>query len=205
MHSTSIIVESMSAMRRRRRRSASGWTTTSTWSSAPSSAIRAASSPWLNSRSQAFSPSIQLRAKAWAPTIAMRSSAAEISPPASRSFAISVAMNIGDLPALALIAGPTASGKSDLAVALAGAEGGCVIVNADSAQVYRDLQVVSARPSEDEVARIPHRRFGIRDGADPCSAADWAAEAKAAIAEVQDAGQLPILVGGTGLYLRTLL
>jgi tRNA dimethylallyltransferase len=114
-------------------------------------------------------------------------------------------MNIDDLPALALIAGPTASGKSALAVALAEAEGDCVIVNADSAQVYKNLSLVSARPSEEEEVRIPHRLYGIRDGADPCSAADWAEEAKAAIAEGHAAGKLPILVGGTGLYLRTLL
>ena len=114
-------------------------------------------------------------------------------------------MNINDLPALALIAGPTASGKSALAMALAEAEGNCVIVNADSAQVYKDLAVVSARPSEEEEARIPHRLYGTRDGADPCSAAEWALEAKAVIAEAQGAGKLPILVGGTGLYLRTLL
>jgi tRNA dimethylallyltransferase len=113
-------------------------------------------------------------------------------------------MNIDDLPALALIAGPTASGKSALALALAEAEGG-VIINADSAQVYKDLRVVSARPSQEEQARIPHRLYGTRDGADPCSAADWAKEAKAAIAEAHVGGKLPILVGGTGLYLRTLL
>src|SRR5207245_10413305 len=68
--------------------------------------------------------SIQLRAKAWAPAAAMRSSAAEISPPSRRSFAIRVAMNTGDLPELALIAGPTASGKSALALALAERTGG---------------------------------------------------------------------------------
>jgi tRNA dimethylallyltransferase len=113
-------------------------------------------------------------------------------------------MNNGDLPELALIAGPTASGKSVLALALAERTGG-TIVNADSAQVYKDLRIVSARPSEDEERRAPHRLYGYRDGADPCSAADWAHDAKAAIAEAQAAGRLPILCGGTGLYLRTLL
>jgi tRNA dimethylallyltransferase len=114
-------------------------------------------------------------------------------------------MNIGELPELALIAGPTASGKSALALALAESHGTSVIVNADSAQVYKDLRVISARPSEEEEARIPHRLYGTSDGADPCSAADWAREAKAAIADAHGAGLLPILVGGTGLYLRTLL
>jgi tRNA dimethylallyltransferase len=108
------------------------------------------------------------------------------------------------LPPLALIAGPTASGKSALALALAEAMNG-VIFNADSAQVYRDLRILSARPSQEEEARAPHLLYGYRDGALPCSAADWAADAKAAIREVQARGQLPILVGGTGLYLRTLL
>lgn len=109
-----------------------------------------------------------------------------------------------DLPPIALIAGPTASGKSGLADALAQRTGG-VVVNADSAQVYRDLRVLSARPTQADEARLPHRLYGTRDGAAPCSAADWAVDACAAVAEIQAAGRLPILVGGTGLYLRTLL
>jgi tRNA dimethylallyltransferase len=108
------------------------------------------------------------------------------------------------LPPLALIAGPTAGGKSSLALALAEARNGMVI-NADSAQVYRDLRLVTARPDAAEEARAPHRLYGTRDGADACSAADWAADARAAIGEAHAAGRLPILVGGTGLYLRTLI
>ena len=108
------------------------------------------------------------------------------------------------LPPVALIAGPTASGKSELALRLAEASGG-VIVNADSAQIYRDLPILSAAPSADERARAEHRLYGIRDGAQPCSAADWAALAKEEIARLHADGLLPILVGGTGLYLRTLL
>jgi tRNA dimethylallyltransferase len=107
-------------------------------------------------------------------------------------------------PPLALIAGPTASGKSALALALAERTGG-IIVNADSAQVYRDLRVVTARPTPEEEKRAPHRLYGMRDGALPFSAADWAAEARAAIAEAQAGGRQPILAGGTGLYIRTLL
>ena len=118
-------------------------------------------------------------------------------------------VNAATPPPLALIAGPTASGKSDLALRLAMAlrEHGreAVIINADSAQVYADLQVLSARPAPNEMAGIDHRLFGAWDGAVACSAADWAAAAKAAIAEVHGAGGVPILVGGTGLYLRTLL
>lgn len=115
-------------------------------------------------------------------------------------------MNIAapDPKTVALIAGPTASGKSALALALARRAGG-TIVNADSAQVYGDLSVLSARPSPAEEGLVPHRLYGHRDGARACSAADWAGEAKAAIAEAHAAGRLPILVGGTGLYLRTLI
>jgi tRNA dimethylallyltransferase len=115
-------------------------------------------------------------------------------------------MNMGPSakPPLALIAGPTASGKSALALALAEQAGG-VIINADSAQVYRELSTVTARPTVEEEARVPHRLYGYRDAADACSAADWAADAKAEIADAHAAGKLPVLVGGTGLYVRTLL
>jgi tRNA dimethylallyltransferase len=113
-------------------------------------------------------------------------------------------MNTITLPPLALIAGPTASGKSALAMALAELTPS-VIINADSMQVYRDLRVVTARPSAAEEARAPHRLFGYIDGAEACSAARWAADARVAIGEAQVVGRLPILVGGTGLYIRTLL
>jgi tRNA dimethylallyltransferase len=107
-------------------------------------------------------------------------------------------------PPLVLIAGPTASGKSALALALAQQIGG-VIVNADSAQVYRDLRVLSAAPSDEELTTAEHRLYGVQDGALPCSAAAWAAMARREIADIHGAGRTPILVGGTGLYLRTLL
>jgi tRNA dimethylallyltransferase len=105
---------------------------------------------------------------------------------------------------VALIAGPTASGKSALALALAEKHRGTVI-NADSMQVYADLRILTARPTQEEEARVPHRLFGHVDGADSYSAARWAIEARAAIAEAHQQGRLPILVGGTGLYLRTLI
>jgi tRNA dimethylallyltransferase len=107
-------------------------------------------------------------------------------------------------PPVALIAGPTASGKSALALALAEQVGG-VIVNADSAQVYRDLPILSAAPRPNELARAEHRLYGVLDGSQACSAADWAAMARRDIEDVHASGRLPILVGGTGLYLRTLL
>lgn len=108
-------------------------------------------------------------------------------------------------PKVALIAGPTASGKSALALAIAERHGG-TIINADSAQVYRDLRIVTARPSTEEEARAPHRLFGHIDAADTdYSAARWAAEARAEIDHAVASGSLPVLVGGTGLYLRTLI
>ena len=107
-------------------------------------------------------------------------------------------------PPVALIAGATASGKSALALALAESRGG-VIINADSAQIYRDLPVLSAAPTTDDRARAEHRLYGIRDGANPCSAAEWAEMAKAQIGDVHASGRLPVLVGGTGLYIRTLV
>jgi tRNA dimethylallyltransferase len=107
-------------------------------------------------------------------------------------------------PTLALIAGPTASGKSALALALAEATGG-IVINADSAQVYADLRIISARPTPADEARAAHLLYGYADGANACSAAAWAADAKREIAAAHGAGRLPILAGGTGLYLRTLL
>ncbi len=106
---------------------------------------------------------------------------------------------------VALIAGPTASGKSAAAIAVAERHGGTVI-NADASQIYADLRVLTARPSAADEARVRHRLFGHVDGADTgYSAARWADEAKAAIADTLAEGRLPVLVGGTGLYLRTLL
>ena len=89
-------------------------------------------------------------------------------------------------------------------MALARATGG-VIVNADASQLYADLPILSAAPSAAEQAEIDHRLFGTRDGAVPCSAAEWATLARDAIAAIHTEQQLPILVGGTGLYIRTLL
>ncbi len=80
-----------------------------------------------------------------------------------------------------------------------------MVINADSAQIYRGLGVLSAAPTADEVQRVEHRLYGVRDPAKPCSAAEWAELAKAEIARARARDRLPILVGGTGLYLRTLL
>ena len=106
-----------------------------------------------------------------------------------------------------LIAGPTASGKSALALRLAEAlqsRGGAAIVNADSMQIYRELPLLTAQPLATERARAPHHLYGVRAASEPCSAGEWAGLAAAAIDEICGRGQLPILVGGTGLYFRAL-
>jgi tRNA dimethylallyltransferase len=102
-----------------------------------------------------------------------------------------------------VIAGPTASGKSALALDLAEALGG-TIINADSMQVYRDLPILTAQPSAADLGRVPHRLYGFLDLDDACDAQRWAGLAVAEIATVLAGGGLPILVGGTGLYLRAL-
>lgn len=103
-----------------------------------------------------------------------------------------------------VIGGPTASGKSALALAVAEAFGGTVI-NADSMQVYRELEILTARPGTAELSRAPHRLYGVMSASEPCSAARWRELALAEIEMSHGAGRLPVLVGGTGLYLRALL
>ena len=103
-----------------------------------------------------------------------------------------------------LIAGPTASGKSALALALAEKCGG-IVINTDSMQVYRDLRVLTARPSSDEEARTPHRHYGHRDAAVNCSVGTWLDDAVAVLGEARAQDKLPIFVGGTGLYFKALL
>ncbi len=102
-----------------------------------------------------------------------------------------------------LIAGPTASGKSALALELALASGG-IVVNADSMQVYRDLRIITARPTQDEEARAPHRLYGHVDAAVNFSAGAWVADAAKALDEARAQGRLPIFIGGTGLYFKAL-
>ena len=106
-------------------------------------------------------------------------------------------------PNIVLIAGPTASGKSALAIELAQKLGG-VIVNADSMQVYRDLCIITARPSAEEERRLPHRLYGHIDAAENFSVGRWCEEAAAALAEARRTGRAAIVVGGTGLYFNAL-
>lgn len=115
-----------------------------------------------------------------------------------------------DTRPLALIAGPTASGKSALALRLADAWAAAGtrearIINADSMQLYRDIPILSASPGEEECARHTHLLYGAWNGAEACSAAAWAQAAKREIEAAHAAGALPILVGGTGLYIKVLL
>jgi tRNA dimethylallyltransferase len=106
-------------------------------------------------------------------------------------------------PAAVIVAGPTASGKSALALAFAERVNG-TIVNADSMQVYRELRILTARPSPDEEARVPHAVYGIRPAAEAGNAAWWRTEALHAMNAASRAGRVPILTGGTGLYFSAL-
>lgn len=107
-------------------------------------------------------------------------------------------------PKAVLIAGPTASGKSAAALALAARLGG-TIINADSMQVYRELTVLTARPTPDDEAMAPHRLYGMVPAREAYSAGSWRDDAATAIAETQSEGRVPVLVGGTGLYFKVLL
>ncbi|MBC6981061.1 tRNA (adenosine(37)-N6)-dimethylallyltransferase MiaA [Caulobacter sp. 17J80-11] len=110
---------------------------------------------------------------------------------------------MSDSAKVRLIAGPTASGKSALALRVAEATGG-VIVNADALQIYRDLRVLSARPSAEEEARVPHRLYGVADASETWSVGRWLEAATATLDEIADEGRTAVVVGGTGLYFRAL-
>lgn len=106
-------------------------------------------------------------------------------------------------PRIWLIGGPTASGKSALALALAEATGG-ELVNADSMQLYRDLRVLTARPSAEDEVRAPHHLFGVADAADAWSAGRWLRAARETLTDIAARRRAAIVVGGTGLYFRVL-
>jgi tRNA dimethylallyltransferase len=109
----------------------------------------------------------------------------------------------GAAPRALIVAGPTASGKSALALAIAEHLGG-TIINTDSMQVYRELRVLTARPTPEEEARVPHRLYGIRKAEDASSVAWWRERALAAMEEAEAVGRLPILTGGSGMYFAAL-
>jgi tRNA dimethylallyltransferase len=107
-------------------------------------------------------------------------------------------------PRLIAIVGPTAAGKSELALRLAAAHD-AEIVSCDSLQVYRGLDVGSAKPGAEDRRRVPHHLIDVRDPDQPFSAADYARLARASLAEIAARGRVALVVGGTGLYLRALL
>jgi len=107
-------------------------------------------------------------------------------------------------PFVAVLAGPTASGKTRLGMEASLRAGG-EIVNADSQQVYRGLDVGTAKPTAEERATVPHHLLDVADPGEGMDAARWAALADAAIADIVSRGRLPVVVGGTGLYIRALL
>ena len=114
-----------------------------------------------------------------------------------------VTSGLAQCPPVLVIAGPTASGKSALALELADLCGG-TIINADSLQIYRDLRILTARPDDRAQGRVRHRLYGFLDAGERGSAARWRALALDEIAEATGTGRLPILAGGTGLYLRAI-
>jgi tRNA dimethylallyltransferase len=119
-----------------------------------------------------------------------------------------VASLVTDGYPLIALAGPTASGKTALALAIAEAlrpHGGAEIVSCDSVAVYRLMEIGTAKPSLAERARVPHHCLDLYWPNEACTAGDWARHARAAIADIQSRGRLPIIAGGTGLYLRALL
>ena len=103
-----------------------------------------------------------------------------------------------------IIAGPTCVGKSAIAIALAKKING-VILNADSVQVYKNLKILSARPSEEEIQDIPHFLYGYVDGSNNFSVADWLFDLKTALKKVQLSKKVPIIVGGSGLYINAVI
>ena len=106
-------------------------------------------------------------------------------------------------PIVILIAGPTASGKSALALGVAEQLGG-VVVNADSMQVYRDLRTITARPSPEEEARVPHRLYGHVDAAINYSTGQWLRDVAEVLRELKSQRRVAVMVGGTGLYFKAL-
>src|SRR6266550_4303284 len=216
MHSWPIMVESMSARKSFLRRKACGCTTISNGRSPrasrkrfsmvrisePSTGLRPSKgiSTATSSNSHCAGPGEGRMARAPSTTV--------LSSAGSAGLQISVTTRDMQVKSLeqnkaVLIAGPTASGKSALALELAQAAGG-VIINADSMQVYRDLRVLTARPTPAEEARVPHRLYGHVDAAVNFSAGAWINDARAVLAEARAQNRLPVFVGGSGLYFKAL-
>src|SRR5215468_2901725 len=211
MHSWPIIVESMSARKSFLRRVAIGCTTmsigrspraarrrpsTALTSSLPVKGMSTATSlnshlAWPGEGSTASAPSTMVESSAGVAGLQMRVATRDMQAGTS------------GLGKAVLIAGPTASGKSALALDLAQKAGG-IVINADSMQVYRDLRIITARPTAEEEARVPHRLYGHVDAAINFSAGAWVADAAKALQEARAQNRFPIFVGGSGLYFKAL-
>lgn len=103
-----------------------------------------------------------------------------------------------------IVAGPTASGKSAVALAAAREFDG-IVINADSMQIYKELRVLTARPTEEDEVRVPHRLYGVLSAAETCSAGRWREMALTEINRAHEIGKLPVVCGGTGLYIKALM
>src|SRR5882672_1606124 len=211
MHSWPIMVESMSARKSFLRRSARGCTTMSIGRS-PRAARRRISMPLMSSLpSKGMSTATSLNSQCAAPgegRTARAPSTIVESSAGSAGLQMSVAtrdmqVNSQGENKAVLIAGPTASGKSALAFELAQTHD-AVIINADSMQVYRDLRVITARPTPAEEAEVPHRLYGHVDAAVNFSAGAWVTDAANVLADARAQKRLPIFVGGSGLYFKAL-
>src|SRR5882757_1603320 len=211
MHSWPIMVESMSARKSFLRRSAAGCTTMS---------IGRSPRAWRRRASIALMSSLPVKgmstATSWNSHWAVPGEGSTASAPSTivvssaglAGLQMSVATrdmqaNSLSLGKAVLIAGPTASGKSALALTLAQKAGG-VVINTDSMQVYRDLRIITARPTPAEEALVPHRLYGHVDAAVNFSAGAWVADAARILSEALMEQRLPIFVGGSGLYFKAL-
>src|SRR3954453_18486400 len=213
MHSWPIMVESMSAKKRFLRRNAAGCTTMSIGRSPRACCRRAVIALMSSLPPKGISTATSSNSHCACPGCGRTASAPSTMVESSAGLAglqMSVAtrdMKAGsqgqDVSKAVLIAGPTASGKSALALELAQKTGG-VVINTDSMQVYRDLRIITARPTLAEEALAPHRLYGHVDAAVNFSAGAWVADAAKMLAEAQAAKRLPIFVGGSGLYFKAL-
>src|SRR6266478_4167367 len=214
MHSWPIMVESISARKSLLRRNACGCTTMSIGKSPRASRRRLAMARISSLPVKGISTATSLNSHCAGPgegRMARAPSTTVLSSAGSAGLQISVAtrdiFKVNSQAAhskAVLIAGPTASGKSALALALAQTHD-AVIINADSMQVYRDLRVITARPAREEEAVAPHRLYGHVDAAVNFSAGSWVADAAVALGQARAQNRLPIFVGGSGLYFKALI
>src|SRR5579862_3667593 len=205
------MVESISARKSFLRRASTGCTTMSIGKSSRAScrrlvvaAMSSLPSPKgmsaaTSSHSHCAGPAFGRMARAPSSTVLSRAGLAGL----QISVATRDMNSLGHNDTAVLIAGPTASGKSALGLELARKTGG-VVINTDSMQVYRDLRVLTARPSVDEETEVPHRLYGHVDAAVNFSAGSWVSDAARVLGEARAQRRQPIFVGGSGLYFKAL-